>query len=325
LSGKKAVLKNGENRLKNKPILVLLVVLTVLLAVLVVRSKSRVMPSAALESPTSANLSKTEPQVIDSNHGLPPRMPSEQVKAWEKQDLAERQLEFQNFLLPKEGSDSVLNIELKILPSCFPGDADAIGMDLKASPTFKLLGTLEGMSRGTLSESWEVPKDLFSKGSATTRFKLKARKEPLQLGFYVCTSKDGTSCQGKKVRDINDIFTEHLTKKSRAGQEERMIYYQYFLLDERGLRAFQGNPKGKAHFENLKKYAAERQFQGKDVNEGIDKAKEALETLISMPVKFEKETLIVSLPKYDAVECANMQRNVKQAVPVVNPTPTLKK
>lgn len=308
--------------MKNKSILILLGVLIVLLGLLVARSKSRLAPPVTLQSPPSENIPKAEPQVVDSTRGLPSRMSSEQVKAWDKQDLAERQLELQNFLLPKEGADSVLNIELKILPSCFPGDADAIGMDLKASPSYKLMGTLEGMSRGTVSESWEVPKDLFSKGSAKTRFKLKARKEPLQLGFYVCTSKEGLSCQGKKARDINDIFTEHLTKKSGAGQEERMIYYQYFLLDEKGLRAFQGNPKGKDHFENLKKYAAERQFQGKDVNQGIDKAKEALETLISMPVKFEKETLIVSLPKYDAVECANMQRNVKQAVPLVNPNLT---
>lgn len=305
--------------MKAKTVLVVVATATIVFGLLVFKRKSAVSPSTTPANSSESSVLNNETKLVTPQEGLPSRMSPEEVKVWSKQDLAERQLELERLVLPKEGADSVLNIELKILPSCFPGDADAISMDLNASPNHQLLGTLEGMSVGTLSFSWNVPKELFSTGIARNKFKIRATKEPIQLGFYLCTSKGGGSCQGKKARDLNEIFTEHLTKKPNAGQEERMIFYQYFLLDEQGLRVFSGVPRGKSHFDKLKKYAAERGFQGQNVNEGIDKAQEAIETLMSLPVKFEKNNLILSLPKFDAVACSQMEKNVKKATPRVKP------
>lgn len=297
--------------MKSKPILILSGVLLILLGVMLFRNKKASEPMTSSEIPVVESVNKSEPQIIDPRGGLPSRMSPAQVKAWEKQDLMERKLGFQNFNLPKEGGDSVLNVELRVKGGCTPGDADAIDMDLKAAPSHQLLAKLEGMSRSTVSFNWNVPADLLTKKTAKNRFKLKATQEPLQLGFYLCTSKSGGSCQDKKVRDINEIFTEHLTKKPNAGQEERLIFYQYFLLDDQGLRTFEGYPRGKDHFDNLKKYAEERKFQGQNINEGIDKAQQALETMVSLPVSFEKDTLIVTLPQFDEAACADLERKVK--------------
>ena len=181
--------------------------------------------------------------------------------------------------------------------------------EYKAANGKVLLGTLEGMSAGTKSFSWEVPKDFLTGGVAKKQFKIAATTKPIQLGFYLCTAKGGDkTCQNKKVRDINEIFTEHLTKKPKAGEEERVIFYQYFLVDDRGLTAFQGYPKGEQQFDELKKYAGVRKFQGEKINEGIDKAKAALTTLVSLPVVFNKDSLTIELPKYDVAACAKIQK-----------------
>ena len=133
---------------------------------------------------------------------------------------------------------------------------------------------------------------------------IKASKDPIQLGFYLCTSKGGSSCQNKKIKDINEIFNEHLLAKKDAGKEERVIFYQYFLLDENGLSLFEKSPQGKQPFDEIKKMSQERKFQGQRVEAGIDKAQEAIETLRSLPVIFQKDTLILELPKYDVAACA---------------------
>ena len=43
------------------------------------------------------------------------------------------------------------------------------------------------------------------------------------------------------------------------------------------------------------------------MEEGIEKAKNHLQTLRSLPVKLEKDSLTLELPKYDAVGCAAEQ------------------
>ncbi|MFM8316525.1 MAG: hypothetical protein ACKOA8_19770 [Deltaproteobacteria bacterium] len=293
--------------MKQKQLLVLGGVCAVVLMLIMLKTRSQVATvqseNALSQSPVSAippSSGSAEIAAIPT----PQLMSPQQVVEWEKKDLALRNANMTTLSLPKEGEDSVLNIELKVKMGCQPGDADAIAMDLKAAPENRLLATLEGMSQGTKSFSWEVPKEFLSSGVTRTQFKIKASKDPIQLGFYLCTSKGGNSCQNKKIKDINEIFNEHLLAKKDAGKEERVIFYQYFLLDENGLSLFEKSPQGKQPFDEIKKMSQERKFQGQRVEAGIDKAQEAIETLRSLPVIFQKDTLILELPKYDVAACA---------------------
>lgn len=262
-------------------------------------------------STTSQALKGADPVELKTNtvSGMTP----EQLKKWVAKDEVYRKLEMKQFIPLKEGNQTVLNVEVRVKKGCFPGDMDAIEMDLKAAPSYQLLGTLEGMNSGVPSFSWNIPKDFFSTGVSKNTFKLKASDRPVQLGFYLCTSKGGGTCQGKKVRDINEIFTEHLNEKGNVVQEERVIFFQYFLLDDEGLRVFQGHPKGKETFDELKKLGQDFNFQGTGIPEGIDRAQEALEKIVSLPIVFEKDKLIIELPKYDADVCASFERKGKEA------------
>lgn len=296
--------------MKQKQIYILGVVCLCLFALSVIRFKSRPNLSSV---PTPISLNET----ISDGDGIrpieevaamrPSPLTPDQIKAWDKKDLAKRAMGLVTVQPPKDGQDSILNIELRFKRGCTPGDADAIELDLKAAPSNRLLATLEGMSQGTQAFSWDIPKDFFTTGIAKKQFKLKATSNPIQLGFYLCTHRGGSSCQNKTVRDLNDIFTEHLRKKPEAGKEERVIFYQYFLLDENGLSIFDKGRMGQQQFDDLKKFHRENQFQGQAVEEGIDKTQKNMTTLASLPVIFEKDTLILELPKYDPAVCAGAQ------------------
>ena len=237
-----------------------------------------------------------------------------QITKYAKWQLQEKNLGLRGIELPKDGQKSVLTIEVKIKPYCTPGDADAIEMELKANSQNQLLATLEGMGSVKESFTWKIPKDLFTSGVAQQEFKISTTEKPLQYGFYLCTASSlDKTCQDKKLRDINEIFTEHLTKQTNLGQEKRIIFYQYLLFDERGVSFFEDVPRGEQKIKELKDYARERDFQGDKIEEGIDKASVGLQTLRSLPVQIDKNRLVLELPKYDPIACANFQKTQKSS------------
>lgn len=298
---------------KPKTVTILAAVFGVAFVFLIFRTKSRVENlnlTNSNEAVTAVDEAPKKSIVLESDSeftrlAVNTKISEENTK-WQ---LAEKRLNMKGTSLPKRGGEVLLNVELKKSPSCTPGDADAIEMDLKSAPENQLLVTLESMSRGPKSFYWEVPREFSTQGSANKTFQISVKREPLQFGLYVCTARLGTkSCQEKKVRDVNEIFTEHFTKKANAGKEERVIFYQYLLIDDRGLSAFQESARGEQQFNELKGYARERKFQGDNVEAGIDSAKNNLETLLSLPVAFEKNKIVVELPKYDAMACAQIKR-----------------
>jgi hypothetical protein len=296
---------------KQKSIYILAGVFVVLLGLILFRLMKR------NEIPATYSLSDQTQVIVSgnstgSNASELGSVSPETVARWAKWHLKEKELGMRSLSLPKAGKNSLLEIFIQVTPGCTPGDADAIAMELKAAPQHRLLATLEGMSQGLKSFSWELPQDFLSTGQAQNKFEIPATEEPLQYGFYLCLASSGEkSCQNKKIIDINKIFTEHLTKASNAGQEEHVIFYQYLLVDEKGVSIFQESPRGQQRFDELKKYAAERKFQGDNANQGIDQAKEALQTLLSLPIVLEKDHLILELPKYDARACAQKQEQMK--------------
>lgn len=221
-------------------------------------------------------------------------------------DVKERNLDLKRLPLKIVDQESVLFVELVMKPSCRPGDADAIQMDLKAAPDHKLMVTLEPLTRKTEALQWDVPSDFFTQGIVEKEFRIPVSEQPSLWGFFLCTaqSRDAT-CRDKAVTDINNIFTEHLNKKPKAGQQLRSIFYQVFLLDDWGVAAFADIPKTSKRFEQFEKYSVERGISSKESSRAFDLTQKNTETLLSLPFYFNGKTLRVELPKYKIDACAN--------------------
>lgn len=226
----------------------------------------------------------------------------QQLVKWEKE---ERRLDLKRMPLKIANGEAVLNVEIVTKGTCFPGDANAIEMDLKASPNHRLLVTVEELSGKADTLSWKIPENFLKEGSAKHEFKLKVSEEPAQYGFFLCTASSADSrCGDKPVKDINEIFTEHIRKDENAGKETRNIFFQYFMVDTRGISAFSGTPKNDQKFEGLKKYAQERKMKNKAFDKEIDVAKKNMKTLLSYPFQFDGKKLTVELPQYNVAACA---------------------
>jgi hypothetical protein len=225
-----------------------------------------------------------------------------QLVRWEKE---ERKLDLKRMPLKIVNGEAILNVELVTKGTCFPGDANAIEMELKASPNHRLLATVEELSGKADTLSWKVPENFLKEGSAKHEFKLKVSEEPTQYGFFLCTASSADSrCGDKPVKDINEIFTEHIRKDENAGKETRNIFFQYFMVDSRGISSFSGIPKNDQKFEGLKKYAQERKMKNKAFEKEIDIAKNNMKTLLSFPFQFDGKKLTVELPQYNVAACA---------------------
>lgn len=221
---------------------------------------------------------------------------------WEKE---ERKLDLKRMPLKVVNGEAILQVELVTKGTCFPGDANAIEMDLKAAPNHRLLATVEELSGKAETISWKVPETFLKEGSAKQEFKLKVSEEPVQYGFFLCTASSADSrCGDKPVKDINEIFSEHIRKDENAGKETRNIFFQYFMVDTRGISAFSGIQKHDKKFDELKKYAVERKMKNKNFENEIDVAKKNMKTLLSYPFQFDGKKLSIELPQYNVAACA---------------------
>ncbi|NBX75690.1 MAG: hypothetical protein EBQ92_03985 [Proteobacteria bacterium] len=226
--------------------------------------------------------------------------------AWEQ---AERKINLKRTPVPIENGEATLEVQVTTKGTCFPGDANAIEMDLRAAPHHKLMATVEALSGAGKSLHWDLPDGFLAQGLASKTFKLPVGNHPTQYGFYLCTAdRADKSCQGKTVRDINEIFTEHVRKDSNAGRELRTIFFQYFMLDERGVAAFSSYKNKDQRFEDLKQYAEERGVRGNNLANEIDGAKKKMNTLLSYPFVFDGTSLKIELPQYNLAACGQQEK-----------------
>lgn len=220
-------------------------------------------------------------------------------------DLKERNIQLKRLPLRNDGTQAFLIAEVALKPTCRPGDADAILMDLKASSGHKIMATLEPLTKGNTPLHWDLPKELFEQGVVQKEFRLPVSEEPSLWGFFLCTAKTGdTSCGEKSVTDINEVFTEHLLKKPKAGLEPRSLFYQTFLLDDWGIAAFADIPRSDERFKEFQKYSVERGIASRESEKAFELSQRNTQTLLSLPFYFNGKTLRVDLPKYRLEACA---------------------
>ena len=265
------------------------------------------------------NLSKTHPQEIEkfkTNEPAPEVIDLQQSKSLMNQnsklsfqalvqrDKSEKSIGLKRMPLQVIGGEAHLKVILSLKPSCNPGDADAIIQELGAVTDHKLLATFEDLSGQQKSISWDIPENFIRSGKAENIFKVPIKPEPSQYGFFLCTAqKNDTTCREKEVTDVNLIFTEHLTQTSRADEVLRTIFFQYFLVDERGLAAFSKVSQFNDPFDKLKKYLDDIKASGKVARTEVDLTQQNMQTLDSLPSVFSKGTLILELPKFQEAAC----------------------
>jgi hypothetical protein len=287
----------------NRLLAVIFVLFVVMLFALSKKRQSSIAPPDTKNTAPVA-VEKPTPQVIQNIPSSPNAVSPAEFQSLVKKHRGEKEIGLQRMPLPREGNQAQLKVVLSIKPSCSPGDADAILLDLAKAPSHRLLATFEDLSESQKPMTWEVPQSLFKEGRAEKVFWVPVHPEPVQYGFFLCTAnKSDNTCSDKKVQDINEIFTEHLTKKPNAGQQLRNIFFQYFLIDDRGLASFSQISKGDKVYDKLKKYADETKAPGKPNRAEIDVMKTTLKTVDSLPAVFSKDKLILQLPKFKESAC----------------------
>ncbi len=258
----------------------------------------------ALQDPSQSQANETETNSNESFLLEKLREPDPELIKVISWDRTEQRIGLKRTPLEMKNQEALLPVEIVTKGTCFPGDADAIEKDLQLAPEHRLLATLENLSGGGKPLLWEVPGSLFKEGSAKTVFRVSVSEEPKQYGFYLCTANASEkSCRDKVTKDVNEIFTEHLRNDPQAGKERRNIFFQYVLLDKRGLAAFMKPPKGERPFEELKKYAQDRKIAG-DLGKEVNLAQDKMKTLASYPVVFQSKGIKIELPKYNIAACA---------------------
>ncbi len=223
-----------------------------------------------------------------------------------QRDKMEKAVGFKQMPLTVEGGEAKLKVVLSVKPVCHPGDADAFIQDLKAEPSHKILASLEELTGKERKISWEIPKTIFKDGKAEKVFQIPVGPDPVQYGFFICTAKSrDTFCGDKPLKDVNEIFTEHMNKQPNAGKEPRNIFFQYFLVDDRGISGLTHIPKGPGNpiFDNLKKYVQDSKIESKPNHEEIELVKKGLKANSSLPAVFDNGTLTLVLPKFKESAC----------------------
>lgn len=253
------------------------------------------------------------PETASSDSGikiLDPNLPDESAEAKEKYlkvvswDQSERKINLKRTPVPIEKGEAILNVQITTKGTCFPGDANAIEMDLKAAPNHKLLASLENLSGSGHSAHWDIPDDFLKTGTANHVFKIPVGSTPSQYGFYLCTAnKSDKSCRDKAVRDINEVFTEHVRRDPQAGSEVRTLFFQYLMVDERGVAAFSSFKNEDQKFEELKAYLKDRGMSSSNAAREVDEAKKKMGTLLSYPFGFDGKSLKIELPQYNLAAC----------------------
>jgi len=246
------------------------------------------------------------PEVVSPENLATPSASKTPLQVVIQRDKMEKVVGLKRMALPVEGGEATLHVKITVKPACHPGDADAIIKDLKSEPSHKLLATLEDLSGNGKNFSWELPQSMIKDGQAEQTFKVPVKSDPAQYGFFICTAKKSDkTCSEKTLKDVNEIFTEHLTKQPNAGKEARNIFFQYFLVDERGLSTFNRVPKGPGNpaFDNLKKYIKEAKATGRPDGSELDLVKKGLKAVNSLPAVFADGTLVLELPKFKEAAC----------------------
>ena len=253
-------------------------------------SKTKPLPSSGS---TLLLNPRVEIQTSASVSQKPPGKAELQTLEWSRMEHAADMVRSE---LPQAGGKASLKIQVVIKPTAYPGDADAIEMDLQSRPRAVLV-SLENLKSGA-GYSWELPSDFLKTAKAEKTFEVPVSEKPEQFGLFLCTApKEEKNCHNKPYKDINKIFLEHIRKDTGPASKIGPFSFNTFSWITGESQAFGTPAQGESQFVNLKKYLEARGILKEDQ---LDSAKKLTHTLGSLPLKLSSSGVSIELPHFSA-------------------------
>lgn len=252
--------------------------------------------------------SQESPRILssDSPSETTPVSPekAERILAWS-------QSERKAFLkrLPLEVKDGKANVKVSVslLKRCEPGDLDAIRLDFNKDRQKRLKIGFENLENDREAYFSELPDNFFEKNKFEFQFSIPVSDTPAQYGFFVCSNKNAEKCSEKEFKEINDIFVEHHNNKEYTPKD-RLYFFQYALIDSRGIAVFGIHPKGDEPFQAIETYVQERGVSSLAAKTVLEKSKKWTHLLGSLPVKFTGTSVELEIPQYSKEACEGEQK-----------------
>jgi hypothetical protein len=214
----------------------------------------------------------------------------------------------------KTTNDSTATVSVTVRPQarCMPGDLDIIAKDLEGAPARRIILTVEPLAAKTNFKplSREVSeKELFR--GFTRDFKIPTAAASTPLGIYLCRDADQTGeCGKKSVGNIDDLATQ-LGDPAKADATRRAdhVYFFQLLIQTPDRLLFPSSVElGGDQEKNLAKYLR-LTTDGKQESAGaLNRAKELIGAVSSLPGQPENDGIVLTLPYRDS-KCWTTKRN----------------
>lgn len=222
----------------------------------------------------------------------------------------ETQMELKRMPLRREKGTALLDFTISIPRRCPIGDADAIKLDLDASPEKRILISVEPLDPADTSFKPQVEvvgPELLQTGRSVL-FKVPLRERSIAMGVFVCKdSQKKGRCLGKPFEDLNAIFSEY----SKAGgvlknpPPDRTYFFQFLSIQKgESLVAFAPNIVKDDALRSVTKYldATGTAGNGTVHRQQGELIKDLTLATRSLPVAFGS-SLRVDLPLHDLNRC----------------------
>ena len=188
---------------------------------------------------------------------------------------------------------------------CMIGDFDIVRKELTRSPESKLLLTLEPLlpTDDLPPQSKEISLAGIESGMRFS-MAIPERAEPTHFALYICKVSDGSStCGDKSVEDLN-LVMENYDFPGAASEKpkDKIYYFQYFLLDANSLTSFKNEIELET-YGKMKRYLTTRLNNTFAAQEVSDRVKQLNWTIRSESAKFERNRILLNLPRADSGKC----------------------
>lgn len=203
--------------------------------------------------------------------------------------------------LPAKAHGNRLTISVKTALEavwCKSGDFDLIKSVVKDAAKKDFAITLEALDGSSLQQGVNLSFADISRGTAV-RMTLPKVKEARAVGLYLCSDPGNKRSCRERAPLPADIWTTAVDKMP-AKVKDKIIYFQYLILDSSGVQLLPSQDWSAARFATMQKTL--KDDLGASARE-FEKARKLIAHLQPMPARLSGEILEIPLP-YNDPRCA---------------------
>lgn len=177
---------------------------------------------------------------------------------------------------------------------CRSGDFDLIKSVVKDATKKDYAVTIEALDGSSLQQGVNLSFADISR-SVAVRVTLPQVKEPRAVGLYFCHDSSGKrSCRDKALLPA-DIWKASVDKMP-AKMKDKIIYFQYLILDQSGLQLLPSQDWSASRFATMQKTLKDSLGAS---SRDVEKARKMIAHLQPMPARLNGEVLEIPLPYND--------------------------